>query len=81
MCRPVLPDKKKTTMRELMIENQCISTSLMPKYTSHLLAQLTSDWLHSTEYKNKSFVPVGLTNCGLILLKSGRMQVLPLNCN
>jgi len=74
-----LPDKKKTTMRELMIENQWISTSLMPRYTSHLLAQLTSDCFHSTEYKKRRLVPFGLTNCGLASL--GRMQVFPSNFN
>jgi len=73
------PDKKKTTIRELIIENQWISTSLMPRYTSHLLAQLTSDCFHSTEYRKRRLVPFGLTNCGLASL--GKIQVFPSNVN
>lgn len=58
-----------------MIENQWISTSLIPRYMSHLLAQLTSDCFQSTVYKNRSLVPLGLTNWRFAWGCEGSIQV------
>ena len=51
-CRCIktnIPDKKKTTTTELMIENQWICTSLMRRYVSHLDAHFTSLTFQFTE--------------------------------
>lgn len=74
-----IPDKKNTTTSELIIENQWICTSFIPKYISQREAQLTSDLRHSTEYVNHNWVECLLTGCGLGSLENS--QASPLNFN
>lgn len=76
-----LPDKKNTTTNELTMENQCIWTSVMPRYMSHLEAQLTSDAIHWTEYVNRRLVgaPRLSISCGFTAESAGSMHVSPSN--
>ena len=42
MIMATMPDKKRTIMRELMMENQWIWSSIINRYVSHLEAHLMS---------------------------------------